>query len=318
MIMDGFMLLRERGILKREVKELNENKRRYLHGAFFLGTKRFYQWLANLSQRDFHGLNMTKVSMVNDLYDPHEMAIRRQRKNARFSNTCMNVTLLGAAASETLENGQVISGVGGQYNFVAMSHELPDSKSVLMLRSVRTKNGKRTSNIVWGHEYATIPRHLRDVVVTEYGIADLRGKSDSEVIKQLINVADAEFQAGLLQTAKANGKIELDYQIPDWAKRNTLQNLKNFISHYQEKNFFPPYPFGSDFTETEQRLYAALMKLQDASSSVSHLLKYLWQGIWVKTSRYQAELERMQLVAVKGLKNKIYRALVLAAIDEGN
>src|SRR6185312_4682565 len=187
MIMDGFMYLRQHGILKREVFELMENKRRFLHGAFFLGTKRFYEWLKNLSDKDFNGLNMTKVSMVNDLYDPHEMAIRRQRKNARFFNTCMNVTLLGGVASDTLENGQVISGVGGQYNFVAMSHELPDAKSVLMLRSTRTKNGKRTSNIVWGHEQITIPRHLRDFVVTEYGIANLRGKSDSEVIKQLLN-----------------------------------------------------------------------------------------------------------------------------------
>jgi hypothetical protein len=197
-----------------------------------------------------------------------------------------------------------------------MSHELPDAKSVLMLRSVRTKNGKRTSNIVWGHEQSTIPRHLRDVVVTEYGIADLRGKSDADVIKQLLNVTDAEFQAGLLQTAKKNGKIELDYEVPDWAKRNTPQQLKNFLSIYQKKNFFPAYPFGSDFTEEEQALYAALTKLQEAQSSLSEILKYLWRGFLLKKESHRKELERMQLFRARGLKEFAFQRLILAALAE--
>jgi acyl-CoA hydrolase len=314
MIMDGFMYLRQRGILKREVFELNAEKRRYLHGAFFLGTKRFYQWLSNLSEKDFNGLNMTKVSMVNDLYDPHEMAIRRQRKNARFFNSCMNVTLLGGVAADTLENGQVISGVGGQYNFVAMSHELPDAKSVLMLRSTRTKNGKRTSNIIWGHEQITIPRHLRDVVVTEYGIADLRGQSDSEVIKRLLNITDADFQEGLLQTAKHNGKIDPAYEIPEWAKRNTSEKLKGLFSDYQAKGYFPAYPFGSDFTETEQKLYSALMSLQDATHSFSQLLKLLFRGIFADKKAFAEELKRMRLDQCRSIADKLYQKLVLGAL----
>lgn len=315
MIMDGFMHLRKHGILKREVFELNEKKRRYLHGAFFLGTKRFYQWLSNLSEKDFNGLNMTKVSMVNDLYDSREMAIRKQRKNARFFNSCMNVTLLGGAAAATLENGQVISGVGGQYNFVAMSHELPDAKSVLMLRSTRTKNGKRTSNIVWGHEQITIPRHLRDIVVTEYGIADLRGKSDSEVIKQLLNVTDAEFQEGLLQTAKHNGKIDPTYEIPEWARRNTSEKLKSLFYDYQVKGYFPAYPFGSDFTETEQRLYSALMILQEATHSLSQLLRLFYRGFFVSKKSFADELKRMNLDRGHSLSDKLYQKLVLGALS---
>lgn len=51
----------------------------------------------------------------------------------------------------------------------------------------------------------TIPRHLRDIVVTEYGIADLRGRTDEEVIIALLEIADSRFQDGLVKEAKQAG-----------------------------------------------------------------------------------------------------------------
>ena len=51
-----------------------------------------------------------------------------------------------------------------------------------------------TSNLFWNYGHCTIPRHLRDIVVTEYGIADLRGQTDSEVIARLLAVSDSRFQ----------------------------------------------------------------------------------------------------------------------------
>jgi acyl-CoA hydrolase len=62
------------------------------------------------------------------------------------------------------------------------------------------------SNIVWNYGHMTIPRILRDIVVTEYGIANLRSKSDKDIIAALLNVADSRFQAELLAKAKAAGK----------------------------------------------------------------------------------------------------------------
>ena len=58
-------------------------------------------------------------------------------------------------------------------------HALRDGRSVLLLRSSRVGAAGARSNILWNYGHTTIPRHLRDVFVTEYGIADLRGKSDS-------------------------------------------------------------------------------------------------------------------------------------------
>ncbi len=313
MLMDGFMHLRNAGILCRRIYDRDEYAMRYLHGAFFLGSKKFYQWLRELKGHDYEGLSMTRVSKVNDLYDPHEFALRRQRKNARFFNTTMNITLLGGAASETLENGQVISGVGGQYNFVAMSHELPDSHSVLMLRSTRITKGKRSSNIVWAHGQLTIPRHLRDIVITEYGIAYLKEQNDEQVIQQLLNITDSEFQEELLKIAKKNKKIAADYKIPEGARHNTPTKVRDFITKAQSQELFPRMPFGSDFTATELTLQSALIALKE--SSIKELLKYLLRGLGVRKTDFSEELLRMDLQKTSTFQQKIYQKILLGSLQ---
>src|SRR3546814_5471993 len=80
---------------------------------------------------------MCRVGEVNQLYGGNEMLERAQRRESRFFNTCMMATALGAAVSDGLDDGRVVSGVGGQYNFVAMAHALPDARSVLLLRATR-------------------------------------------------------------------------------------------------------------------------------------------------------------------------------------
>ena len=73
------------------------------------------------------------------MYGGREALDALQRRDARFFNICMMATALGAAVSDGLENGQVVSGVGGQYNFVAMAHALEGGRSILMLRSTRAQ-----------------------------------------------------------------------------------------------------------------------------------------------------------------------------------
>ena len=120
----------------------------------------------------------------------------------------------------------MVSGVGGQYNFVSMAHALQDGRLVMMLNSHRVKDGVASSNIVWNYGHMTIPRILRDIVVTEYGIANLRSKSDKEIIAALLNIADSRFQADLLAKAKAAGKIPSDYEIPERYRHNTPERLQ--------------------------------------------------------------------------------------------
>lgn len=313
MLMDGFMHLRKAGILKRTIKDHDENAIRYLHGAFFLGSTEFYKWLRELDGDDFKGLSMTRVSKVNDLYDPHELALRRQRKNARFFNTCMTMNLLGGAASETLNNGQVVSGVGGQYNFVAMSHELPDSHSVLMLKSARLKKEKRTSNIVWNNEQITIPRHLRDVVITEYGIAALKGQSDANCIKRILAITDSAYQDELLDQAKHFGKIDKSYQLPPQVRNNTPERLREFAKTLESQKALPRFPFGSDFTPEEENLQEGLFYLQN--SNPGRLIKTLLKGFGTSPQIWSKEISRMKLAQPRGLQEHVFQKLLLGALD---
>lgn len=308
MIMDGFMHLRQAGILKRMIFDQDEKKQRYLHGAFFLGSKKFYEWLRQLNNEDYEGLSMTRVSKVNDLYDEHEMALRRQRKNARFFNTCMQVDLLGAAMSDTLGNGQVVSGVGGQHNFVAMSQELVDSKSVLMLRSTRQQKGRRRSNIVTQNGQITIPRHLRDVIITEYGIAELRGKSDTEVIQALIQISDSQFQSELIQWAQKNNKLSKNYHLPEEFKNNTPEKIKAFID--SNSDFFPEAPFGLDFTPTEFKLIKALTHFKEKPKL--NAIASLISNLFVSSERYRQEIEHF------GHLSFMERRIVLSALADGD
>jgi hypothetical protein len=156
----------------------------------------------------------------------------------------------------------VISGVGGQYNFVAMAHSLPEARSILSLRSTREKNGVITSNILWNYGHTTIPRHLRDIVVTEYGFADLRGRTDQQVIAALLNIADSRFQDGLKREAQAAGKLPRDYQIPEVHGNNTPRALEERFVLARARGLFSEFPFGTDFTSEEIVLAKALTRLK--------------------------------------------------------
>jgi acyl-CoA hydrolase len=313
MIMDGFMHLRKAGVLKRTIKEANALTKTYLHGGFFLGSHDFYKWLRSLKGDDLSGLSMTRISKINDLYDADETSLRRQRVHARFFNTCAEATLLGGAASDTLRSGQVLSGVGGQYNFVAEAAELEDAHSVLMLRATRHENGKLRSNIAMGHPHLTIPRHLRDIYITEYGRADLKACTDQECCAAMIAIADSRFQAELIAQAQSALKLPKNFQLPASAKNNTPENLRQLLHESQLKEHFGPSPFGSDFTPVELKLQTALLALK--GSSKLQLVSSLWRGLRRSKVSFEPELGRLDLYNVTLFMSFVYQRLVIGALD---
>ena len=282
-----------------------------VHGAFFLGPQAFYQKLKALPEQERRLFNMRSVRRINHLYG-HEEIDRLQRKNARFINTCMKVTLSGHIVSDGLEDGRVVSGVGGQYNFVAMAHELPDGRSLINLRATRREGNTVKSNIVWSYGHVTIPRHLRDIVVTEYGIADLRGKTDSEIIEELLKISDSRFQDKLMLQAKKAGKLRNEYQIPEKFRDNYPETISQKIATFRHKELFPPFPFGTDFTEQERVLGKALKSLKRKSGSKWLLFKLLIQALLTRTipEEQKPYLERMDLWQAKGVEEKIFRNLL--------
>jgi acyl-CoA hydrolase len=289
----------------------------YLRGAFFLGSRQLYEWLDAPEAADPDAIDMCPVSNVNQLYGDHQALAALQRRGARFFNTCMMATLLGAAVSDALEDGQVVSGVGGQYNFVAMAHELEDGRSILLLRSTRREGGEVRTNIRWNYGHATIPRHLRDVVVTEYGAVDLRGKSDGECIEAMLSICDARFLDALAAEAKANGKLAPGFRIPEAWRRHRPECLEQALAPLKRAGLLPTFPFGSDFTEVEQQLLPALGWLKERGATWRGRLavaKALVQRLDGPTMSEAAALERMQLAEPGGLGERLQRRLVLAAL----
>ncbi len=339
MINEGFRLLAQHGILKRRVVDDLDLMRRqiqgnaspedlqridaegqFLHGAFYLGSPDFYAWLGEMSTST-NALDMKPVSEINEISG---MAFEReslQRQHARFLNTCMMATMLGGAASETLPDGRVVSGVGGQFNFVSMGHSLPNARSILMLRAVRTVAGHSSSSILPAVENLTIPRHLRDVFITEYGIADLRDHNDAECIRRMIAIADQQFQPSLLSEAQSHLKLPAQESLPQRRGVHTAAQLTAALLPFRQNGALMDYPIGSDFTEVEERLVKALGWLKENTSTRSMKARTLLQSVVhalrdEDQDRLTAEaLERMGLAAPESMEEKLMAEMLEIALE---
>lgn len=289
---------------------------RYLRGAFFLGSSALYQWLGQLEGDDYDGLDMTRVSDVNQLYGGRERLDALQRRGARFFNTCMMATVMGAAVSDQLEDGRVVSGVGGQYNFVAMAHELDDGRSILLLHATHESHGSLHSNIRYNYGHTTIPRHLRDIYITEYGVADLRGLSDQDCIKAMLSIADARFIDELAAEARRNGKLDKTFRIPDAWRANTPQALSARLVQARRAGTLPAFPLGSDFDASEQALLPALDWLGKRSASRLGRARLLIHALITGHVRPQDKpaLQRMGLLQAAGVGARLERRVLLAAL----
>jgi Acetyl-CoA hydrolase/transferase C-terminal domain len=309
MLFEAFLGLIDAGVLKREVDGV------MLHGAFFVGPKSFYRALREMPPEQIARIQMMPVSFTNELYGD-EAAKRRARVDARFVNNAMMATLLGAAVSDGLENGQVVSGVGGQYNFVAQAFALAGARSILALEATRQAGARAKSNIYWNYGHTTIPRHLRDVFVTEYGVADTRGKSDAETIAAMLAVTDSRFQPELAKVTKDAGKLPKDFEIPSAHRENFPERIAQALKPARDAGLLPSFPFGSDFTETEQRLIPALQVLQQVQRTPLRLPGLLWQGFTREVDAADSEcLARLGLDQPATMAERAYRALVSAALE---
>ena len=310
MFVESMLDLHRAGILKREVNGA------VLHAGFFLGSRAFNRSLRELPRRVARKFAMTAVSYVNELYHDEE-AKRRARVKARFLNDAMLATLLGDVISDGLDDGRIVSGVGGQYNFVAQGFALDGARSAIILHATRTSKGGAQSNIRWRYGHITIPRHLRDLIVTEYGIADIRGKSDRDVIAAMLAIADARFQDELLRQAKEAGKIERSFDLPKSARDNTPEALARRLKPAADAGLLPAFPFGTDFTAVEQQLIPALQTLK--SAALVRLAALLVRGLFVRGFAPRAGdtdcLARMGLAQPRSMAEWFYAALVRGALN---
>lgn len=183
MISDGVVELFEAGVITNRKKTLHKNK---MVVTFFMGTKRLYDFAHNNPH-----VEMYPVSYVND-----PTVVMKNHKMVSI-NSCIQVDLMGQVVSDSVGKRQ-FSGVGGQVDFVRGVSMAPDGKSIIAFPSTASQ-GKVSRIVSVIDEGAAVTTSRNDVhyIVTEYGIADLKGKTLKERGKALISIAHPDFRPRL-------------------------------------------------------------------------------------------------------------------------
>lgn len=194
MYVDSFMEMTLAGKITGAMKTRDKGRQIF---AFLAGSEKLYDFADENPE-----LMSAPVDYVNDartIADQYRMV---------SINTALHVNLRGEVSSETV-GLRHISGAGGQLDFALGSYLAPEGKGFICLHSSRVdKNGKRSSNIVPDFSRGTIttmPAPTTHYVVTEYGVANLKGKSTYERAKALIAIAHPECREDLIRGAKAKG-----------------------------------------------------------------------------------------------------------------
>jgi hypothetical protein len=131
----------------------------------------------------------------------------------------------------------------------------------------------------------------------------------------MLQVADSRFQGELARQARDAGKLAKNFEIPGAHRENFPERIVNALKPAREAGLLPTFPFGTDFTNVEQRLVSALQLLQDAQRLPRHLPGLLWQGFTQQPDAGDEEcLARLGLDRPMTLSERAYRALVSAAL----
>jgi 4-hydroxybutyrate CoA-transferase len=191
MFSDGVVVLAEAGVITNKKKTINPGK---FMAAFLMGTRKLYDFIDNNPNVELH-----PVDYINDPY------IVGMHENMMSINSALQVDLMGQVNAEMIGPRQ-FSGIGGQVDFVRGVSRAKNGKSIIALPS--TASGGRISRIACELDRgAAVSTSRNDVhhIVTEYGVANLRGKSLRERAKALIAVAHPDFRAALTEEAKNKG-----------------------------------------------------------------------------------------------------------------
>ena len=150
------------------------------------------------------------------------------------------------------------------------------------------------------------------MIITEYGIADIRGKTDRDVIAAMLGITNSRFQDELLRQAKDAGKIEREYALPKSARNNTPDAVARALKPAADAGLLPTFPFGTDFTAIEQRLIPALQVLKSASPA--QLAALLMRELGARAD-YADCLDRLGLARPNSMTQWFYAALVRGALQ---
>ena len=189
MFSDGVVVLAEAGVITNRKKTLNPGK---FTASFLMGTRKLYDFIDNNPDVD-----MQPIAYVND------PCIIGQHENMVSINSALQVDLMGQVNAEMIGSKQY-SGIGGQVDFVRGASRSTNGKSIIAMPS--TAAGGKLSRIACELDRgAAVSTSRNDVhyIATEYGVADLRGKSLAQRARALIAIAHPDFREALLAEARA-------------------------------------------------------------------------------------------------------------------
>ena len=180
MISDGVMRLVENGVVTCRKKNFHPNK---IIITFAMGTKVFYEWLDANTMMEMYPVDYTNNS-----------ANIARNDNLVSLNSALSVDLLGQVAADTLGPRQ-FSGVGGQVDFVRGARMSKGGRSIIALPATAAKGkASRIVSVLERGQAVTTSRHDVDYVVTDYGVAHLRGKTVRQRMEALVQIAAPQFR----------------------------------------------------------------------------------------------------------------------------
>ncbi|MFN3308001.1 MAG: acetyl-CoA hydrolase/transferase family protein [Anaerolineales bacterium] len=190
MFSDGVIDLVEAGVLTNSRKTLHPGK---IIAGFILGTKRLYKWVDDNPLIELH-----PTEYVNDPF------IIAQNERMVAINSAIEVDLTGQVCADSIGH-RLFSGVGGQLDFIYGSSRSKGGVPIIALPSTAKDFSRIVATLKPGAGVVTTRNHVH-YVITEYGIADLYGKTIRQRAKALINIAHPKFRDELTRQAK-----ELNY-----------------------------------------------------------------------------------------------------------
>jgi acyl-CoA hydrolase/GNAT superfamily N-acetyltransferase len=195
LLTDGIMELMKRRVIDNTKKSIDRGK---TVASFCMGRKETYEYIHDNPAIEFRTIDYTNNPLII-----------AQHENMTAINSALEIDLTGQATAESI--GKLFySGIGGQADFMRGAVLARNGKTILAMPS--TAEGGTVSRIVpFLKEGAGVSLHRGDVhyVVTEYGIAYLKGKNVRERAMELIAIAHPEFRSGLIEEAK---KLNLIYR----------------------------------------------------------------------------------------------------------
>lgn len=184
MISDGVLPLIENGVINCKKKQIDVGK---IVTTFIMGTQKIYDFV---DQNPF--VVFKPVDVTNN---PYEIA---KNDNVVSINSCIEIDLMGQACSEAIGERQ-ISGIGGQMDFIKGANMSKGGRAILAISSTTPKGQSKI--VPFLTHGATVTAHRADVnyVVTEYGVAKLKGKNLRQRARQLINIAHPDVRPDLIK-----------------------------------------------------------------------------------------------------------------------